>query len=100
MNRCVHADIASGKYNLTANGTTASGQDVETSITIAVERPDAPASIRANLPSLVFEGPGGDIPMVILGSFSDGSVPDVTASSYVAYTSSNAAVATVSPSVA
>ena len=91
----IPADITCRRYQVAANGRTSSGQDVETSITIDVERSDMPSSIRTTLSSLRFEAPGGYVPLDIMGSFSDGKVLDVTQSSYVAYTSSNPAIATV-----
>jgi hypothetical protein len=83
---------------VTADGRTASGQIVSTSVTIDVERSDMPSSIRPLLPWITFEAPGGRFWIEILGSFSGGSVLDVTASSNVVYASSDATVATVSAS--
>ncbi len=94
----IPADIACRRYIVTADGTTAAGQDVSTSVTINVERSDMPTSIRAAHPSIGFEAPGASVPIEILGSFSDGRVLDVTASSNVVYASSDPAVATVSTS--
>lgn len=94
----IPADIASGPYIVTADGTTAAGLDVSTNVTIDVERSDMPTSIRAALPSMGFEAPGGSVPLRILASFGDGKVLDVTASTNVVYASSDPAVATVSAS--
>jgi hypothetical protein len=94
----IPTNIACRRYMVTADGTTASGQHVSTSVTIDVERPDMPSSIRTLLPWITFEAPGGRFWVKILGSFSGGSVLDVTASSNVVYVSSDATVATVSAS--
>jgi hypothetical protein len=63
-----------------------------------VERPDMPTSIRAALPSMGFEGPGGSVPLRILASFADSKVLNVTLSTNIAYASSDPTVATVSAS--
>jgi hypothetical protein len=94
----IPADIACGPYIVTADGTTAAGPDVSTNVTIDVERSDMPTSIRAALPSMGFEVPGGSVPLRILASFGDGKVLDVTASTNVVYASSDPTVATVSAS--
>jgi len=94
----VPADIACRRYIVTADGTTAAGQDVSTSVTIDVERSDMPTSIRAAHPSIGFEAPGASVPIRILGSFTDGKVLDVTRSTNVVYESSDPTVATVSSS--
>ena len=91
----IPGDIACRRYHLTANGRTATGQDVEASVTIDVERPDMPSSIKATLSSLIFEAPGGYVPLRLMGTFPGGNVLNVTQSSYVVYTSSNPAIATV-----
>jgi len=94
----VPADIACRRYIVTADGTTAAGQDVSTSVTIDVERSDMPTSIRAAHPSIGFEAPGASVPIRIFGSFRDGNVLDVTRSTNVVYQSSDPMVATVSAS--
>jgi hypothetical protein len=95
----IPADIACRRYIMSADGTTAAGQDVSSIIvTIDVERPDMPTSIRSTLPSIYFEAPGGRVPVRIWGSFGDGNVLDVSASTNVVYASSDPTVATVSAS--
>lgn len=94
----VPADIACRRYIVTADGTTAAGQDVSTSLMIDVERPDMPTSIRAAHSSIGFEAPGASVPIRILGSFADGKVLDVTRSTNVVYESSDPTVATMSAS--
>jgi hypothetical protein len=84
---------------LTAEGTTTSGQNAEsTSIMIDVERPDFPVSLSASASSLTFESQGEQTSFVLFATFSDGTVLRVTESSYVTYASSNHAVATMSAS--
>jgi hypothetical protein len=95
----IPADIACRRYIMSADGTTAAGQDVSSmNVTIDVERPDMPTSIRSTLPSIFFEAPGGRVPVRIWGSFADGKVLDVSASTNVVYGSSDPTVATVAAS--
>jgi hypothetical protein len=95
----VPADIACGRYLVSAEGATAAGQYVSSAIvTIDVERPDMPTSIRDTALSIGFEAPGASLPISLLGSFADGTVLDVTRSTHVVYESSDPAVATVSAS--
>ena len=89
-------DIACRMYLLTAAGTTAAGQGTESqSIRIDVERPDLPTSLSAQIPALIFESQGEETSLQISGTFSDGSILDVTQSSNLAYISSNPSIATV-----
>jgi hypothetical protein len=92
----IPGDIVCRRYIVTVVGRTAAGQDVSTSVTIDVERPDMPTSIRAALPSVGFEAPGGSVPLRILASFADSKVLNVTRSTNMVYASSDPAVATVS----
>jgi hypothetical protein len=62
----IPANIACRRYIVTADGTTAAGQHGSASVTIDVERPDMPTSIRAALPSVGFEAPGGSVQIRIL----------------------------------
>lgn len=95
----IPADIACRRYIISADGTTAAGQNVSSmNVVIDVERPDMPTSIRSTLPSIFFESPGGRVPVRIWGSFADGKVLDVSASTNVVYGSSDPTVATVSAS--
>jgi hypothetical protein len=92
----IPADIPCRPHNLTALGVTASGQSVQSeSISIDIERPNLPNSVAALLSSYSFQSLGEQVPMVLTADFSDGSILDVTESSYVTYVSSNTAVATV-----
>lgn len=87
----IPANTAPNKYMLTAMGTTASGQNVVSHLVlIDVERPDLPVSIASTETTLFFDAPGDDFPITLLGKFADGSVLDVTHSSHVVYTTSNA----------
>jgi hypothetical protein len=92
----IPANIASGRYELTATGRTTSGQHAESEpVEIDVERSDRPASIATLMPDLTFEVPGETVPIILQAFFRDGSVVDVRRSSRVAYTSSDIAVASV-----
>lgn len=83
-------------YMLTAVGTTTSGQFVHSAtILVDIERADMPTAINPQIPSLTFKALGEQFPLALLGTFPDGSVLDVTESSYVTYSSVNTSVATV-----
>jgi len=84
-----------GKYMLTAWGTTTANQLQASSITVDVERTDLPTSLTAAKTQISLRSEGQPLPLRISGKFTDGSVVDVTASSNLAYTSSNTSVATV-----
>jgi Bacterial Ig-like domain (group 2) len=92
----VPAKIAMGKYQFTADGTTASGQAVEAApVLIDIERPEFPVSLKINLAKLIFQTVGQAVPLSVFATFSDGTVVDVSESSYLTFVSSNPHVATV-----
>src|SRR5260370_3698673 len=85
-----------GKYLITAwGGTTANQVQGSSPVTIDVERADLPTSLNANRVRVSFQSQGQKVPLQISGTFADGSVADLTVSSNMAYTSSNASIATV-----
>jgi Bacterial Ig-like domain (group 2) len=92
----IPADIALRSYMLTAMGTTSSGQSVHSeTILVDVERPDLPTSLATLLSSFSFQSLGEQVPIILTAKFSDGSVLDITESSYVTYASSDTTIATV-----
>jgi hypothetical protein len=92
----VPEDVALRQYGLTATGGTSYGQILYSNqVTIDVERPDLPTSLRAEPDSIFFSDQSGDEPLTVYGIFSDGSHPEVTQSSKVTFASSNPAIATV-----
>lgn len=92
----IPTDIPCRAHMMTAIGTTTSGQSAHSStVFVDVERPDLPNSMAALLSSFSFQSLGEQVPVTLTATFSDGSVLDVTESSYVTYVSSNTAVATV-----
>jgi hypothetical protein len=91
----IPADMTCRTHTLTARGRTTSGQDASARVLIDVEKPDMPSSISALLRQIIFDAQGDSSSIHLLGTFADGSVLDVTESSYVTYSSLNAAVATV-----
>jgi Chitobiase/beta-hexosaminidase C-terminal domain/FG-GAP-like repeat len=92
----IPSNIPLGAYPLTASGITASGQTVDSdSISIDVERSDLPNTISAIMPSMTFRAPGGTAPLILNAVFADGSVLDVTRSSYVTYSSATPSVASI-----
>jgi Big-like domain-containing protein/VCBS repeat protein len=94
----VPANAAVGTYHLTAVGATGQSSLIESQpVTIYVERSEAPVAISVQPSTIVFEAQGQQVPLQVLGTFSDGTVQDLTGSSQLAFSSSNSAVATVSP---
>lgn len=94
----IPTNIDTGPHMLTAMGTTSSGQTAQSAtILIDVERPDMPTALSAQMPAsqVTLEALGQQFHVILFAAFSDGSVLAVTQSSYVTYSSSNTAVATV-----
>jgi hypothetical protein len=92
----IPSDIAPGQYRLTAEGTTVPGQDTQSaSITIDVERPDLPTSLTTLLSGVFFQSQSQVTPLIVLATFSDGSVLDVSRSTNLAFSSANTNTATV-----
>lgn len=92
----IPTNIALRSYMLTAMGRSASGQSVQSdTILVDVERPDLPNSVAALLSSFSFQSLGEQVPIILTAKFSDGSVLDITESSYVTYASSDTTIATV-----
>jgi serine/threonine protein kinase len=98
----VPVQIDCGNYAFSANGTTASHKLVDSApIWLDVEPSDFPTSLvtsgwdeaLAN-PTLTFEV-GESAPLSVFAKFADGSVLNVSRSSFVTYTSSSRSVATV-----
>ena len=84
------------QYWLTAEGVIATGQGASSpSIQILVERQDNPVSLSAQPGVLDFQLAGDQCPLIVVGTFPDGSLVDVTNSSYISYQSDTPAVATV-----
>jgi len=95
----IPSTIACGLYMLTAEGTTVSGQNVESdSIVIDVERPDFPIFLSTTLSALLLESQGQTTTLQLRATYLGGAVLDVTQSSYLTYSSSNIAVITVDTS--
>ncbi len=85
-----------GSHLLTAWGTTGAGQMVASiPLTIDVERPDVPTRLSVNPSQVTFQSQGQKLPLHISGTFSDGSVLDVTRSSNLAFAASDTSVASV-----
>lgn len=95
----IPTEIACGPLMLTAFAATSDGQSAQSAtILIDVERPDLPTSLSALMPAIYFESQGEQSPVVVLGTFTDGSVLDVARSSNLSYVSSNTSIATVDSS--
>ena len=92
----IPVDIALGKHTLTAVGVSASGQVLYSGpVDIDVERADLPARLTINWKKLIFSSQGDSAPVRVYGVFADGTIVDVTRSSNLVFSSSNASVATV-----
>jgi hypothetical protein len=92
----IPADAASGRYRFKAAGVEASGETVYSdSIEIDVERSDDVRKLQSEWVSLTF-GDEKDLPLLIWGTFADGSKIDVTRSKRTTYTSDRPTVAVVS----
>lgn len=87
----------SGRYALTAFGTTAAGELVESdSINVDVERSDMPVSLsEVNSSSLFAVAPGQTYNLLILAHFADGKMLDVRESGKLAFHSTDPKIATV-----
>lgn len=82
---------------LKAVGVAADGTLVESEpVLLAVERLDAPVEMGTESASMVFEAPGGELPILVWAKFADGSTLDASESTRVSYASSNLNVASVS----
>jgi hypothetical protein len=89
-------DSDSGTQTLAAMGVIEYGNViVSDSLTIDVERPDAPRSLKTDLSSLSFHRVGGDFHLMVDGVFADGSIVDLTRSRHTSYRSASPAVASV-----
>ncbi|MFN0167966.1 MAG: dockerin type I domain-containing protein [Bryobacteraceae bacterium] len=85
--------VIAGKKTITALGSTGPGAGVFSSpITINVENGASITSLTVNPSSIKFQYAGQQIPLVVNGTFSDGSVSDITRSSRVSYLSANPTV--------
>lgn len=91
--------ISCGTHTLAAESTPTSGTSpVFAYVQIDVERPDFPVAMSPTLSGLHLESLGEQVQVELLADFSDGSTFQITQSSYIAYSSSSAQIATVSPS--
>ncbi len=84
------------KYALTAVGRVSGAPSVfSKAVSIRIERPDTPTRLANDLPAIPFQAPGDFEYLRISGTFPDGSVVNVTESTYLSFSSSNTSVATV-----
>ena len=92
----IPSNAVPGSYLLTAVGKTSAGAAVFSKrVAIIVERPDTPTRLSNDIPAIPFQAPGDFEYLRISGTFPDGSVVNVTESTYLSFSSSNPAVATV-----
>jgi hypothetical protein len=92
----VASNASPGIHPIAAAGL-ASGVDVEAdSVSVDVERPDAPQFVTVELPILKFSGVGDDAPIITYGLFNDGNRINISRSTKTTYLSNDPTVATVS----
>jgi len=91
----IPADIDPGAYHVTAIGTNSSGDVESEAITLQVEKAQPPQRLWAEPGSIQFTRIGDQIPVRVLGAFSDGTKNELTRSVSTSYTSSNPRIATV-----
>ena len=91
----IPATTPSGTYWLTASGHVQSAQVNDASISIEVERPDAPVALAEELSTLGMAYVGNSSYLLVDGTFADGSKVGLQRSSLTTYASDNPAVATV-----
>ena len=94
----IPSTVPPGSYNLTAFGTSPSGEVESSPIAIDVETQFLPTSMSVSPTVLTLHTVGDHYPIHVMGTFNDGTVLDVTRSSRLAYSSSNTKVATVDSS--
>lgn len=89
-------DVSPGKYQVIALGQNSSGQLSEsTPSLIDVETTDSPLQLIAEPTEITLREPGMQVPLRILGHYSDGRMIDLTNSSKIIYNSSDSSTAAV-----
>jgi len=94
----IPANVPSGHYSLGAIGMPRSGGDpvfIDVPLDLDVERPDSPRELRPVAGSLNFRYVGEDLPLEVIGLFTDGARVRLTESTYTSYSSNSPNVATV-----
>lgn len=92
----VPARIASRRFTFTAIGTTSAGQTIRSeSIEVDVERAGLPGALSTLMPTVTMGVTGEESPVVLLATFPDNTVVDVTRSSRVSYQVVDPNIATV-----
>jgi uncharacterized protein YjdB len=94
----VPSNTPPGPYQIRAYGVTGTDLVPSASVTIDVERPDLPTSLRVAPASVVLDAPGQSIALAVTAGYSDGTILSLTRSSQLMYISSNPAIATVDSS--
>jgi hypothetical protein len=95
----ISPDTAAGNATVEALGVIRPGTFVESpSLTIDVERPGSPESLRVQLDRVAFDHVGDEFNLNFAGKFADGSGTDLTHSTRTRYRSANRSVASVDAS--
>jgi hypothetical protein len=89
-------ETPAGADTLAAVGVVEPGKWIESApLTIDIERPDSPQSLKADFRTLSFDHVGDDFDLPVSGTFADGVIVSLTRSRYTSYRSASAAVAAV-----
>lgn len=91
----IPAAIKPGTYRVIAMGKTPAGGVESDPLMLDVERPDKPIRIWAEPSVIQFTNLGDQIPLRVLGAFSDGSQAELTHSSHTTFASHDPRIATV-----
>jgi len=85
-----------GLYRLTASGATGPGTGSESpAVTIRVENPNQLIELKSDLAQIVFQFVGQQIPLVVMGTFSDATKANISDSLGTTYQSNNPSVVMV-----
>jgi hypothetical protein len=88
--------VSPGTYNITAFGAVTAGNGMKSSpVTLRVENPNPVVSLKTDLTELNFRFVGEQMPILVKGSFSDGTSVDLSNSQGITYASNNAGVVAV-----
>jgi hypothetical protein len=89
-------DIASGPCTLVASGIVGAGNAVDSApITVDIERPDNPQQLTPGLSTIGFRYAVGTVPLLVTGTYADGSIVSLSKSALTTYASDTPAVASV-----
>src|ERR1035437_1987583 len=93
----IPSQIVLGTYALTALGLDTTGAETDSApIIVDVERSDAPVNVTTDIPSIGHLYVGGKTGLRVIGTYSDGSIFEMTKSTQTTYVSQSPTIVTVS----